>query len=450
MVRRERGARANTRTGAGSAYHSPVIRGSPLPPLDEHSLFVFWCQLLIVLGAARAGGYVARRVGMPRVIGELLAGVALGPSLLGQVWPSAFDWLFPANERQAGLLLGLAWIGIVFLLGITGADIDTSIIRRQGRAATTTTIGSLVIPLAVGAFVGSQLPDGFLGDASRTVFVLFFAVAFAISSLPVAARILSDLGLMDRPFAHLALGVATVNDIIGWLLLGVVVGVAESGTFELGPLGVAILVVLGTSFVILRYGPRGLDRLTIELERRSGGQAAEISLLTLFVVAVGMITHAAGIEVVIGAFIAGIAIGGSRLRHSSGFAALEAVTNGIFAPLFFAVAGIRVDLTALADVSVATWAVVVTLAATAAKFVGSYGGGRLGGLDRRDSLGLGASLNARGALEIVVATVGLSLGVIGTTAYTAIVVMALVTTALTGPVLNLVYREPHSNAGAPD
>ena len=416
---------------------------APLPPLDEHSLFVFWCQLLIVLFLARAGGYAARRVGMPRVIGELLAGVALGPSLLGQVWPEAFEWLFPANQRQAGLLLGLAWIGIVFLLGITGADIDTSMIRRQGRAATTATVGSLMIPLGVGALVGSQLPDEFLGDAARTVFVLFFAVAFAISSLPVAARILSDLGLMHRPVAHLALGVATVNDIVGWLLLGVVVGVAESGTVELGPTVIAVGVVLSTSFVVLRYGPRFLDRVGTELERRAGGPAAEISILTLTVVAVGMITHAAGIEVVIGAFIAGIAIGGSRLRRGSGFAALEAVTNGIFAPLFFAIAGIRVDLTELADRSVATWAVIVTLAATAAKLAGSYGGGRLGGLDRRDSLGLGASLNARGALEIVVATVGLTLEVIGPTAYTVIVVMALVTTALTGPMLEVIYREAH-------
>ncbi len=419
---------------------------APLPPLDEHSLFVFWCQLLVVLGVARAGGYLARRVGMPRVIGELSAGVALGPSLMGHLWPAGFEWLFPANQRQAGLLLGLAWVGIVFLLGITGADIDASMIRRQSRAATTATIGSLAVPLLVGALVGSQLPDEFLGDAARTVFVLFFAVAFAISSLPVAARILSDLGLMDRPVAHLALGVATVNDIVGWLLLGVVVGVAESGTFEFEPLIVAIGVVLGTSFVVLRYGPPFLDRLGDELERRSGGQAAEISLLTLTVVAIGLITHAAGIEVIIGAFIAGIAIGRSRLRRSDGFGALEAVTNGIFAPLFFAVAGIRVDLTELSNMSVATWAIVVTLAASAAKFAGSYGGGRIGRLNPRDSLGLGASLNARGALEIVVATVGLSLEVIDPTAYTVIVVMALATTALTGPVLRLLYRNPIDHA----
>lgn len=417
-----------------------LVAIAPLPPLDEHSLFVFWCQLLIVLGLARAGGYAARRVGMPRVIGELLAGVALGPSVLGEVWAGGFEWLFPASERQAGLLLGLAWIGIVFLLGITGAEIDTATIRRQGRAATLATIGSLAVPLLVGALVGWRLPDGFLGESTRMVFVMFFAVAFAISSLPVAARILNDLGLTHRPVAQLALGIATVNDIVGWLLLGIVVGVAESGSFEPEPLGVAIVVVLGASWVVLRYGPRVLDRLVDELDRRDGGPAAEISLLTLAVVAVGSLTHAVGIEVVIGAFVAGIAIGSSRLRHREGFAALEAVTNGIFAPLFFAVAGIRVDLTELAEPSVAMWAIVVTLAATVAKFAGSYGGGRLGRLSRRDSLGLGATLNARGALEIVVATVGLTLGVIGSTAYTVIVVMALTTTALTGPLLQRIYR----------
>ncbi len=249
---------------------------------------------------------------------------------------------------------------------------------------------------------------------------------------------------MDRPIAHLSLGVATVNDIIGWLLLGVVVGVAESGTIEFGPLLLAVVVVVAVCVIVVRFGPPLLDRANHQIEKRAGGPAAEISVLTLTVVAVGAITHAAGIEVVIGAFIAGIAIGRSNLRGGRGFAALESVTYGIFAPLFFAVAGIRVDLTDLASRPVAVWAIVVTVAATVSKLVGAYVGGRVGGLDRRDSLGLGASLNARGALEIVVATVGLSLGVIGSTAYTVIVVMALVTTALTGPMLHWIYRREAS------
>lgn len=417
-----------------------LVAVAPLPPLDEHSLLVLWCQILVVLFFARAGGHFARRAGMPRVIGELLAGVALGPSLLGQVWPGGFSWLFPASERQAGLLLGLAWVGIVFLLGMTGAEVDLSTIKRQGRAATLVTIGSLGLPLAVGALVGSILPEFFLGaGAERSVFLMFFAVAFAISSLPVAARILADLGLIDRPFAQVALGVATINDIVGWLLLGVVVGIAESGAFELAPLVTAIVAVVVTGLVVVRFGSAALDRVLTAVEERDGGPAAEITLVVLTLVAVGTITQAVGIEVVIGAFIAGIAIGGSRLAHSTGFKSMEWMTNGIFAPLFFAVAGVRVDLTHLADPEVALWAVVVTLAATVAKVLGSYIGGRAGGVDRRDALGLGASLNARGALEIVVATVGLSLGVIDNRAYTVIVVMALVTTALTGPVLKRLY-----------
>ncbi len=416
------------------------VSAVPLPPLDEHSLLVFWCQILVVLVTARVAGAAVRRIGQPRVIGELLGGVVIGPSVLGRIAPSGFDWLFPASERQAGLLLGLTWIGIVFLLGITGAEVDLASIRRQGRAAVTATIGSLMVPLGVGALLASQMPERFIGGGgTRTVFVAFFAVAFAISSLPVAARILGDLGLMERPFAQLALGVAAANDLVGWLLLGVVVGVAESGLFAVGPLVTSITVVIVTGLVVVRLGPPGLDRLAARLQKRSAGPAAEMSLIALTVVAVGAITHAVGIEVVIGAFVAGIAIGRTRLRHGPGFESLETMTNGIFAPMFFVIAGIRVDLSTLATPSAAQWAIVVTLAATGAKVIGSYLGGRAGGLDRRDALGLGASLNARGALEIVVATVGLSLGVIDATGYTVIVAMALVTTALAGPLLSLTH-----------
>ncbi len=413
----------------------------PLPPVDEHALLVFWCQILLVLVAARFGGYVLRRLGQPRVIGELLAGVALGPSLAGRVWPSGFDWLFPASDRQSGLLLGLAWIGIVFLLGVTGAEVDLRVVGSQGRAAVTATVGSLAVPLLAGAVVAALIPSSYIGDGStRTVFVAFFAVAFAISSLPVAARILGDLGLMATPVAQLALGVATANDIVGWLLLGVVTGIADTGSIDPSSIVVALVVVCTLAVVVIRFGPAALDRVSIEVERRDGGPAAEASIIAVTVIVVGTITHAIGIEVVIGAFIAGIAIGASRLADRPGFDTIENVTNGVFAPLFFAIAGIRVDLSELGSASVLLLAVVVTAAATAAKLLGSYLGGRAGGLHHRDALGLGATLNARGALEIVVATVGLSLGVIGTTIYTIIVVMALVTTAIAGPLIQATLR----------
>lgn len=422
--------------------------GVPLPPLDDHSLLVFWCQILVVLIAARAAGYAARRIGQPRVVGELLAGVALGPTLLGRVWPGGFEWLFPPSQRQAGLLLGLAWIGIVLLLGISGAEVDQDTIRKSGRATLTTSIGSLVVPLVFGALIASVVPDSFIGiDGTRTVFMAFFAVAFAISSLPVAARVLGDLGLTDKPFAQLALGAATANDIVGWLLLGVVVSIADSGTFSARPLITAVAVVAVVCGVVLRYGPRTLDRISDVAIKREGGPAAEASIVILAVVAVGTVTHAVGIEAVIGAFIAGVAIGGSRLGSSPGFHAVETLTNAIFAPLFFAVAGLRVDLSKLASWSTAGWAAAVTFAAIAAKVGGAYLGGRAGRLDHIESLAVGFTLNARGALEIVVATVGLTLGIINATAYTIIVVMALVTTALCGPLLNTV-KSRASSAGA--
>ena len=214
-----------------------------------------------------------------------------------------------------------------------------------------------------------------------------------------------------------------------------VVGISESGSFAAGPLLLAIVVVTATALVAIVFGPRVLDVAARAVERRSGGPAAEASMITLVVVAIGTLTHAVGVEVVIGAFIGGIALGRSRLARGPGFHAIELVTNGIFAPLFFAIAGIRVDLSKLGSISVLGWVVVVTLAASAAKLVGSYAGGRAGRLGRREAFGLGCALNARGALEIVVATVGLSLGVIDVTAYTLIVVMALVTTAMAGPLL---------------
>ena len=177
----------------------------PLPPLGDHELLVFWCQLVALLAMSQLGGWAARALGQPRVIGELLAGVALGPSIAGEIWPAQWRWLFPDDDRQAGLLLGLAWFGIVLLLMKTGVDTDLGLIRQQGRAAATTAVGSLVVPLGVGIALGLVMPAIFVGgDTDRWVFAVFIGIAMAISSLPVAARIMSDLGVLTAPIGQLA------------------------------------------------------------------------------------------------------------------------------------------------------------------------------------------------------------------------------------------------------
>lgn len=427
-----------------------VLAGSvPLPPLGDHELLLFWCQLLVLLAGARLGGYALRLIGQPRVVGELLAGVALGPSLLGQVWPRGWQWLFPDDERQAGLLLGLAWFGIVLLLVTTGAETDLGAIRRHGRAVVTTSIGSLFVPFGAGIAVGFLLPAAFVGNSGTATFAVFIGVALAISSLPVAARILGDLGLLHRPVGQLVLAVAMTNDVVGWILLGVLAGVAESGTVSIGGLIVAIIGVVFVTVLTLTLGPLLLDWVLDVVGTREGGPAASLSIVVLFAVAVGAVTHAIGLEVVIGAFLAGIAIGRSRLVDGSVREHLDVATAAVFAPLFFAVAGLRVDLTALADPSVVLGVLVVVVVATATKLVGSYVGARIGGLSRHDAFGVGAALNARGALEVVVATVGLSIGVLNRASYTAIVVMAIVTSASAGPLLRIgaSRRDRHRSLG---
>ena len=417
--------------------------GVPLPPLGEHELLVFWVQVVVLLAAARLGGYALRRVGQPQVIGELLAGVALGPSLLGRVWPSGWDWLFPADDRQSGLLLGLAWLGIVLLLMTTGVETDLAAVRRQGRAAVTTAAGSLVVPLVAGVALGAGLPADFVGDgAGRGVFAVFVGIALAISSLPVAARILGELGLLRRPVGQLVVAVAMVNDVVGWLLLGLVAGLAENDSSALGDVVLAAVGVSAVALLTVGSGSRVLDGVVAVARRRGAGAAAWVSIAVLFTAAIGAITHALGLEVVIGAFLAGIAIGRSRLATERAVRHLEVVTSAVFAPLFFAVAGLRVDLRALGDPAVLWGAVVITAVATAGKLAGAYAGARVGGLGARVAFGAAAALNARGALEVVVATVGLSIGVLTRASYTAIVLMAIVTSAMTAPLLRRGLAQP--------
>jgi Kef-type K+ transport system membrane component KefB len=413
-----------------------IVGSVPLPPLGDDELLVFWCQLLVLLLAARVGGYLIRLLGQPRVIGELLAGVLLGPSVAGELWPRGWTWLFPDDDRQAGLLLGLAWFGVVLLLMTTGAETDLGMIRRQSRTALWTAVGSLLVPLGAGVALGWALPDQFVGAGTgRWIFAAFIGIALAISSLPVAARILSDLGLLSRPLGQLVLAVAMTNDVVGWVLLGMVAGAAETGSVSIGQLVLALgtMVVLGT--LVLVFGGHLLDR-ALRTARRHGGEApAAASIAVVFTVAVGAVTHAAGLEVVIGAFLAGMAIGRSRLADERALRYLDVASSAVFAPLFFAVAGLRVDLSALDRRSVLVGALLVTLVATAGKTAGAFVGARIGGMGSRPAFGASAALNARGALEIIVATVGLSIGVLTDASYTAIVLMAIVTSALAGPLL---------------
>lgn len=416
-----------------------------LSSLDEHQLLVFWVQLLALVAVARMLGGLMRRFGQPAVVGELAAGLILGPSVFGKVWPSGFHWFLPDDKMQGSALVAISWVGVALLLVVTGFETDLGLIRRYGRAAALVSAGSLVLPFMCGLAVGWLLPTRFMAvDHSRAVFALFVATALSISSLPVIAKILTDLQLMRRNFGQINLAAGMANDTVGWILLGVISGLASSGHVSPGKVVLTIVGMIGFLALAFTVGQRGIDyglkRLRSMHGEHSQGVGRAVGLAVIAMLVCGAAAQALGLEAVLGAFIAGILLGRSRFQRFEAFGYIEALTTTFFAPLFFATAGLRIDLGLLREPTVLIWSAVIIVVASFGKFGGSFLGAEAAGLPRREALALGAGLNARGAMEIVIATVGIGLGVLNQAAYTAIVLMAMVTSVVAPPTLRLAVR----------
>jgi len=409
--------------------------------LTEHQLLLFWAQLFVLLVAARSLGALARRLGQPQVIGELAAGLLLGPSVLGRVAPVLSAWLFPPDPVQRSLVGAVAWLGVLLLLLVTGFETDLTLVRRLGRTTARVAIGSLVVPLFVGLGLGLLMPEHFVGaNAERSVFALFMGTALGISALPVLAAVISQLGLMRRSIAQVMIAAAMVNDLAGWLLLGIAARLAQSGEVGTWQLAISVGGVALFGLFAFTLGQRCVDWLLRGVRARGSGPRGAFTVALAAALAAGCTTQALGLEAVLGAFVAGIVLGRSKFQHDETFAMLDRLTGAFLAPIFFSTAGLRVDLGLLAEPEIALWGVWVLLAASISKFGGAYLGGWFAGLPARERVALGAGLNARGAVEIVIATVGLSVGVLSGSSYAVIVLMAMATSIAAPPILRLALR----------
>lgn len=411
-----------------------------LSSLDHHELLVFWAQLLIIYTTARLLGAGARRLGLPSVVGELTAGLVLGPSLFGAVWEGGFEWFLPDSEVQSAMLLSVGWFSAAFLLVVAGFETDLGLIQRLGRAAALVTIGSLVVPLAGGLVVGSQIPDTFYGDeATRLVFTLFIGVSVAVSALAVVAKILGDLNLMRRDVGQITVAVGMANDLVGWVILGVIAGLAAG---EASVVGVLLTIAGLAAFLIasLTIGQRAIDTSLRYIRRDGANIQGSLTVVIGAMLAFGVITQWLGVEAVLGAFVAGVVLARSRYRQIESQHIIEDLTSVIFAPLFFATAGLRLDLGLLRGEAL-VWAGLLLAVALGLKFAGAFLGARAAKLTVREGLVLGAGLNARGALEIIIATVGLSLGVLNETSFTMIVMIPLVTSLFASVGVRLLSKD---------
>lgn len=407
-----------------------------------------------VIVACRGGSALARRIGQPPVVGEIAAGVLLGPSLLGWLWPAGQAWLIPPESiPYTGALGQLALLVFMFLIGL---ELDLGALRGLGRTAVVVSQASIALPLLLGAALASGMyatlaPEG----AHRLSFVLFVAVAVSITAFPVLARILTDRSMYHTPLGALSMACAAVNDALAWCLLAVVVAVTRSGS-ALAPV---VTVALSALFLVaMLYVVRPALARWTPGAGRAGQDAPDagrdgLLLLTVFtgICLSSLATDHIGLHALFGAFVFGLVMPRGSLPVERAATRLRTVVVPLLLPLFFAHTGLRTDIGLLGgDPTLWLWAAAIFAVAVLGKWGGSAVAARACGQGWRNALSLGALMNCRGLTELVILNIGLELGVIGRDLFTMLVLMALLTTALTSPALNRLYlREVPSPAPPP-
>ncbi|MFW5943468.1 MAG: cation:proton antiporter [Chloroflexota bacterium] len=410
---------------------------------SHHDILVLLFQVALLLFSARLLGEFAQRLGQPAVVGEILAGILLGPSVLSSLIPALGAWIVPQTDVQGYLLEVISLVGAIFLLLITGLETDLALVRRHARTAIGVSYGGIIATFTSGFLLGQYLPDFLLGDPDqRLVFALFVATAMSISAIPVIAKVLMDLNLMRRDIGQTIIAAGMSDDTTGWILLSVVAGLAAGEAVTAGSVLAIVGSVLGFLVLSFTLGHWLVKRLLDYVQDEVISQDRLLTLVVVLTFTWGAITQALNLEAVLGAFVMGILFGQMPRLPDHVHHQLESIALGVFSPIFFAVAGLKVNLLNLLEPQLLLITLLVIFIATMGKVIGTYFGARvIGGRDHWTALSFGAGLNARGAMEIIIATIGLSLGILSQDMFSIIVVMAMATSLMAPTALRYVLQK---------
>ncbi len=382
----------------------------------------FLLQFALILVLARTLGEVLRHFNQPSVLGELLAGILLGPSLLGHFFPGLQQAVF----GQTLHLQTVSFIGLVLLMLLTGLETDIRVMRNMGRSAFLASVFGIAIPFALGLLLGGALSDDYVLKG-RLPLVLFMATAMGVSAMPVIAKILMDLDLIRRDLGILTLSAAVVDDTIGWIVLAMIAGLVTTGGFDafqaLSTVGWLAAFMLAARYLLYPALRKGLARAD-HLLRIPGGELVVIVGVTFLC---GAATEAMHVHAVFGAFVAGVLLRQCPTLRTEKLHKLESVTLSLFAPIFFGEVGLRVDFTQIHGFWLPAG---VLMIAISGKVAGCYLGGVLGRLHPWSALALGFLMSARGAVGLVVAKIGYDLGILNVELFSCIVLMAMATSFL--------------------
>ncbi len=314
---------------------SQPAAGGIIKPLGHHELLLILLELSLLLLVSRGLGELMRRIDLPPVVGELLAGVLLGPSLLGLLFPSVQTAIFPKSQTQSDLLSVVSWLGVLFLLIVTGLETDLNLILRKGKTALLISLGGIVVPFTTGVALGWFLPENFLANpAERLIFTLFIATAMSISAVPVIAKVLMDMNLIRRDIGQITLAAGMTDDTIGWILLSVVSGLASSGKFDFSTVFRSVLGAVLFLAIAFTIGRTIVNQILRWVDDYIGGATASLSIVLIMAFAAAALTHSLGIEAALGAFVFGILAGQSRRFSREAGHTLEVITAGFLAPIF--------------------------------------------------------------------------------------------------------------------
>ena len=415
---------------------APASSASVLRENFRTSISILLTQIIVILILAGLFRRLFRSIHQPPVMGEMIAGIVLGPSVLGLIYPAAMTFLFPASSLETLRLL--SQIGVVLFMFIVGMEVNVQHVREKGSAAVLISHASIIVPFLLGATLSLFLYRNFApAGTSFEAFALFIGVAMSITAFPVLARILEDRNLTQTPLGSIALTCAAVDDVTAWCILALVIALAKSIGLASSAITIGLTIVFGAAMIFL-VRPQ-LARVVKDPDSQQHRRRL-IPIILAFVLACALITETIGIHALFGAFVAGVVMPPSTEFRIFLKDKLEAFGSYALLPLFFAFTGLRTQISLLNDWQGWLMCAVIILVAIAGKLGGSMFMSRWTGMSWSQSFSVGVLMNTRGLVELVVLNIGYDLGILSGRIFTMMVLMALVTTFMTGPLLSLVRK----------
>lgn len=403
----------------------------------QHPLAILLAQILTIVLVARAFGWMCKKIGQPSVIGEILAGIALGPSLLGTHFPEFSSMLFPIESL--GNLSFLSQIGLILFMFVIGMELDLKVLKNKAHDAVLISHASIIIPFTMGMGLAYYIFDSFAPDGVEFLsFALFLGISMSITAFPVLARIVQERGLQKTRLGTIVITCAAADDITAWCLLAAVIAIVKAGSFvsSLYIIGLAILYVI----LMLKIVRPFLERIGKLQSKNKSISKSMIAIFLLTLIVSSYCTEVIGIHALFGAFMTGVIMPDNIKFRALIIEKVEDVAVVLFLPLFFVYTGLRTEIGLLNEPYLWKITAIIIIVATLGKFLGSAIAAKFVGQSWKDSLTIGALMNTRGLMELIVLNIGFDLGILTGEVFAMMVIMALATTFLTGPTLDLLNK----------